>query len=234
MLFGKMLEGDSQDVKTAVALANNSLAGMVQIVGSPVSATKHFTDLFLYGKSQGSAFDRHAKQAHEIAVSELEKSGITDPTQQQIITVVSDLLTPGGVAKLGNTAKTMYNMATRVVVPKMAPKSSIVNLAESVRSNRVPTNIRPMGSGNKGTTAGFDAAQRAKQAGINQTGRQGDTVINAAATSRKDNAIAIAEQVKSIQQKINVAENTKSPASRLKAKELKKLKEQLSELRMAQ
>ena len=102
-LFGK---DDSQKINTGKALLNNSAAGMLEIAGSPYTAMKRFTDYMVYGESQGdSVFQKNAQNARATAISELNKSGIENPSDQEIAMFVSDVLMPvGGLAKTGKTA----------------------------------------------------------------------------------------------------------------------------------
>ena len=101
-LFGK---DGSQKINTGKALLNNSAAGMLEIAGSPYTAMKRFTDYMVYGESQGdSVFQKNAQNARATAISELNKSGIENPSDQEIAMFVSDVLMPvGGLAKTGKT-----------------------------------------------------------------------------------------------------------------------------------
>lgn len=105
---GYLMNGKST-VKPAVAVLNNTAAGMLQIAGSPYTATKLFTDWLTTGETSDSVFDSNAKQAYATAVQALNEYGIKNPTEQQVIMLVSDMMAPGGASK---------------VVKGMAPKTA--------------------------------------------------------------------------------------------------------------
>jgi len=86
-------------LRAGLAVANNTAAGMIQIAGSPYTAVKMATDWLMTGKSNGSKFDKMAEDARTSAVRELANAGVTDPTTQQVIMTMSDMLAPGGAGK---------------------------------------------------------------------------------------------------------------------------------------
>ena len=96
---GYLMNGKNT-VKPAVAVLNNTAAGMLQIAGSPYTATKLFTDWLVTGKTESSIFDRNAQQAYDTAVQALNEYGIKNPTAQQVTMLVSDMMAPGGVSKV--------------------------------------------------------------------------------------------------------------------------------------
>ena len=93
------LMGEKSALKPAVAVLNNTAAGMLQIAGSPYTAVKLFTDWLITGETSGSVFDKNAKQAYTTAVQVLKDSGIENPTAQQVIMLVSDIMASGGAGK---------------------------------------------------------------------------------------------------------------------------------------
>ena len=93
------LMGEKSALKPAAAVLNNTAAGMLQIAGSPYTAVKLFTDWLITGETSGSVFDKNAKQAYTTAVQVLKDSGIENPTAQQVIMLVSDIMAPGGAGK---------------------------------------------------------------------------------------------------------------------------------------
>lgn len=93
------LMGEKSALKPAAAVLNNTAAGMLQIAGSPYTAVKLFTDWLITGETSDSVFDRNAKQAYTTAVQVLKDSGIENPTAQQVIMLVSDIMAPGGAGK---------------------------------------------------------------------------------------------------------------------------------------
>lgn len=97
--IGYLMNGKNA-VKPAVAVLNNTAAGMLQIAGSPYTATKLFTDWLVTGKTESSIFDRNAQQAYDTAVQALNEYGIKNPTAQQVTMLVSDMMAPGGVSKV--------------------------------------------------------------------------------------------------------------------------------------
>lgn len=122
---GKLFEGKSA-TKPVVAVLNNTAAGMLQIAGSPYTAAKLFTDWMVTGKTEDSVFDANAKQAYTTAVAALNEYGIKNPTEQQIIMLVSDMMAPGGGVK---TAKG--------VLPKAANLSeeAVTNILKSIKND---------------------------------------------------------------------------------------------------
>lgn len=96
---GYLMNGKNT-VKPAVAVLNNTAAGMLQIAGSPYTATKLFTDWLVTGETESSIFDRNAQQAYDTAVQALNEYGIKNPTAQQVTMLVSDMMAPGGVSKV--------------------------------------------------------------------------------------------------------------------------------------
>lgn len=121
--IGYLMNGKSA-VKPAVAVLNNTAAGMLQIAGSPYTATKLFTDWLTTGETSYSVFDNNAKQAYATAVQALNEYGIKNPTEQQVIMLVSDMMAPGGASK---------------VVKGMAPKT--VELTEEA-INRITKSLK--------------------------------------------------------------------------------------------
>lgn len=91
---------DKNVLKPAAAVLNNTAAGMLQIAGSPYTATKLFTDWLVTGKTESSIFDKNAQQAYDTAVQALNEYGIKNPTAQQVTMLVSDMMAPGGVSKV--------------------------------------------------------------------------------------------------------------------------------------
>lgn len=78
------------------ALANNAVASTAEIVGSPYTAAKMFTDWLIDGKAHNdSVFTKNANAARDNAVTALKNAGIKNPTQQQIAIIGSELLIPG-------------------------------------------------------------------------------------------------------------------------------------------
>jgi hypothetical protein len=96
---------DTNKIKAVGALANNAVASLTEIAGSPYTATKMLTDWFMTGKAKGdSVFTKNAEIAKNTAVAALNEAGITNPTQQQIAIIGSELVMPGSM--LMNAFKT--------------------------------------------------------------------------------------------------------------------------------
>lgn len=115
-LMGKK---SSPKVEAALALANNSVAGLNQIIFSPYTRMKDATDWLITGKRQGSWFDRNAEEAHEKAIQNLEAAGVTNPVTQQALMLGSDMLAPGGVWKEVKYLKNGINLAKDVDYAKV-------------------------------------------------------------------------------------------------------------------
>jgi hypothetical protein len=96
---------DTSKIKAVGALANNAVASLTEIAGSPYTATKMLTDWFMTGESKGdSVFTKNAEIAKNTAITALNEAGITNPTQQQIALIGSELIMPGSM--LRNAFKT--------------------------------------------------------------------------------------------------------------------------------
>lgn len=105
-LFGPILNRDSKAGTAILATLNNSAAGMLEIAGSPYTATKMFTDWLMTGKTSDSVFQKNAEQARDTAIKALNEAGVTDPTNQEIAMVVSDIIIPvGGISTFAKGLK---------------------------------------------------------------------------------------------------------------------------------
>lgn len=122
---GMLFNGNSA-LKPAAAVLNNTAAGMLQIAGSPYTAAKLFTDWMVTGKTEDSVFDANAKQAYTTAITALNEYGIKNPTEQQIIMLVSDMMAPGGAAK-----------TVKGVLPKAVDVSeeALANILKSIKND---------------------------------------------------------------------------------------------------
>ena len=105
-IFGPALNSDSKVGTAVLATLNNSAAGMLEIARSPYTATKMFTDWLVTGKTENSIFQKNAEQARSTAVKALSEAGVTNPTDQQIAMLVSDVIMPmKGVSTIVKGAK---------------------------------------------------------------------------------------------------------------------------------
>ena len=151
--IGGLLNSNKSVVKPATAVLNNTAAGMLQIAGSPYTATKLFTDWLVTGKTEDSIFDANAKAAYTTAVSALSDAGIKNPTEQQIVMLVSDVMSPGGSGKaIKNVLPKAAGLTEEGLIRLMntmkneAPKASFVLPTPKGQAYPLPlTNPRPPG-----------------------------------------------------------------------------------------
>ena len=204
-LFGK---DDSQAVNTGKALLNNSAAGMLEIAGSPYTAMKRFTDYMVYGESQGdSVFQKNAQNARATAISELNKSGIENPSDQEIAMFVSDVLMPvGGLAKTGKT--------TIGLMPKLETDYGKLLTNVATKDANVASAIEKLNASKRGAQYADEAKeferqvlQKERQAATNTPESVRNTTSELVNTARREDVV--------IRTSKNILEgiNTKGPLS---------------------
>ena len=133
--YDALTKATSPKTEAALALANNTVAGLDQIITSPYNVMKHGTDWLLFGQSKGSWFDKNAENAHENAINKLEAAGVTNPATQQVLMLGSDMLAPGGVWKEVKYLKNGINLAKDVDYAKVY-KDAVVRPRQNAHFNR--------------------------------------------------------------------------------------------------
>jgi hypothetical protein len=86
--------GSNKTAKAGLALANNTAAGMNEILFSPYTVTKAGTDWLYTGKAEKGMFTKQAEDARATAISALKDAGVENPTSQEILMIMSDALAP--------------------------------------------------------------------------------------------------------------------------------------------
>lgn len=125
--------GSNKTAKAGLALANNTAAGMNEILMSPYTVTKAGTDWLLTGKAEKGMFTKQAEDARATAISALKDAGVENPTSQEILMIMSDTLAP--IAGTGKVVSSGIKTGVREL--NNLPNASDLEFLVS-KSNRLP------------------------------------------------------------------------------------------------
>jgi len=125
--------GSNKTAKAGLALANNTAAGMNEILMSPYTVTKAGIDWLYTGKIEKGIFSKQAEDARATAISALKDAGVENPTSQEILMIMSDTLAP--IAGTGKAVSSGIKTSAREL--KNLPNASDLEFLVS-KSNRLP------------------------------------------------------------------------------------------------